>query len=40
MLVCLVREVVDVFKIERKQPKMAADMHSRVYIRGRGPLLM
>lgn len=39
-LVCLAREVLDVFEIERKEPKMAADVHSRVYIRGRGPLLM
>lgn len=40
LLVCLGGEVLDGFEIERKEPKMAADMHSRVYIRGRGPLLM
>lgn len=37
LLVCLAGEVLDAFEIERKEPKMAAGMHSRVYISGRGP---
>lgn len=39
MLVCLAREVLNVSGIKRKEPKMAADMLGRVYIRGRGPPL-
>lgn len=34
------REVFYVFKIERKEPNMAADIHSNVYVTGRGDLFM
>lgn len=34
------REVFYVFKIERKGPNMAADIHSNVYVTGRGDLFM
>lgn len=34
------REVFYVFKIERKGPNMAADIHSSVYVTGRGDLFM
>lgn len=34
------REVFYVFKIERKGPNTAADIHSNVYVTGRGDLFM